>query len=77
MRSEKHLRFGTNFLPRSSDIQERGKKKERKTAEHGICLRYEILHVKKENEMVMYSFYFHIKRSIKPLGMQKKKSEVL
>ena len=73
MRSEKHLKFGADFLPRPTDIQEKEKTKEKKqTAEHGICLRFAIIYLKKEKEMVMYSFYFHIKRRIKPLGIQKK-----
>lgn len=73
MRSEKHLKFGADFLPRPTDIQEKEKTKEKeKTAEQGICLRFAILYLKKVKEMVVYSFYFHIKRRIKPLGVQKK-----
>lgn len=60
MRSEKHLKFGADFLPRPTDIQEKEKTKEKqkKKAEHGICLRFAILYLNKAKEMVVYSFYF-------------------
>lgn len=74
MRCENHLRFGINFLPRPSDTQEREEKNS--WMWHMFKILNFVFKGRAWNGFVL-SFYFDIKRRVKPLGMQKRLSCVV